>query len=362
MRSGLGLFWRVLLCKHSNRRARQKRPYFTIEHRGKRMVSTVWKRPNGRRSNGRQFSSRFRPRKAPAWQPAPVLPVPASLPDAPNDQRQSLRVPQDQVLATAGNLEVRLARDGEEISEAQRLRYQVFYEEMSARPTPEMAAARRDFDAFDDVCDCLLVIDRARTAGNRVVGTYRLLRHEVAEQNGGFYSADEYDLRPLLRHLGDDCRGLELGRSCVHADYRTRSCILLLWRGITAYCTQHGIGFMFGCASLPGTDPAALAAELSYLHHFHLAPPELRVCALPRRYAAMNRLSKEALSPRRVLFGLPPLVKGYLRLGAYIGDGAVVDHQFATTDVFIILPVARIARRYFSRLFPDDMLEQHPAT
>ncbi len=360
MRSGLGRFWRALLRKHSDRRAQQKRPYFTIEHRGKRMVSTVWKRPNGRRSNGRQFSSRFRPRAAPAWQATPELPVPARLPDAPNDHRQSLLVPQEQVLTTAGNLEVRLARDGEEIREAQRLRYQVFYEEMSARPTPEMAAAKRDFDAFDDVCDCLLVIDRARTAGNRVVGTYRLLRQEVAEQNGGFYSADEYDLRPLLRHLGDDCRGLELGRSCVHADYRTRSCILLLWRGITAYCTQHGIGFMFGCASLPGTDPAALAAELSYLHHFHLAPPELRVCALPRRYAAMNRMSKEALSPRRVLFGLPPLVKGYLRLGAYIGEGAVVDHQFATTDVFIILPVARIARRYFSRLFPDDALEQHP--
>jgi putative hemolysin len=252
------------------------------------------------------------------------------------------------VLARAGALEVRLARERSEVLESQRLRFQVFYREMAAKPTPEMAAERRDFDRYDDICDFLLALDMERPAGERVVGTYRLLRQQVAEANWGFYSADEYDLTPLLAHLNANCRGLELGRSCVAADYRTNATILLLWRGIAGYLARHRIGFMFGCASLPGTEPEALAPELSYLHHFHRAPPELRVQALASRYVEMARLAESEFSPRRVLAGLPPLVKGYLRLGAHIGDGAVVDYQFGTTDVFIILPVERITGRYFS--------------
>lgn len=264
-------------------------------------------------------------------------------------------------MASAGNLEVRLAHSAVELTEAQRLRYQVFYREMAARPSPEMAAAGRDFDRFDEICDCLLVCDRSRPAGRRVVGTYRLLRQEVAAAAGGFYSADEFDLRPLLARLSDDCRGLELGRSCVDAAYRNNATIQLLWRGITSYLVRHRIGYMFGCASLPGTDARALAPELSYLHHFHRAPPELRVEALPRRRAAVELLAPSELSPRRVLAGLPPLIKGYLRLGAYIGDGAVVDHQFATTDVFIILPVERLSRRYVSHFDRQGEIAKAPA-
>lgn len=264
-------------------------------------------------------------------------------------------------MASAGTLEVRLARNAVELTEAQRLRYQVFYREMAARPSPEMAAAGRDFDRFDEICDCLLVCDRTRPPGRRVVGTYRLLRQEVAEATGGFYSADEFDLTALLAQLSDGCRGLELGRSCVDAGYRNNATIQLLWRGITSYLVHHRIGYMFGCASLPGIDAQALAPELSYLHHFHRAPPELRVTALDHRRAAVELLAAEALSPRRVLAALPPLIKGYLRLGAYIGDGAVIDHQFATTDVFIILPVERLSQRYVSHFDPQGEIAKTPA-
>ena len=267
--------------------------------------------------------------------------------------------PTHDLLAEAGDLQVWLTTREADVVASQRLRYQVFYEEMAARPTAEMAASGLDIDAFDTICEFIIVVDNARDAGDRLVGTYRLLRQEVAARTGGFYSAGEYDLAPLLAELdGEMRRGLELGRSCVHADYRTKVCVQLLWRGIAVYLARARVTYMFGCASLPGTDPKMLAKELSYLHHHHLAPPELRVRALPERYEAMDRLPVDALSPARVLAKLPPLLKGDLRLGAHIGDGAVIDHQFATTDVFILLPVARIAERYFSHFDPADKIRR----
>ena len=245
-----------------------------------------------------------------------------------------------------GRFAVRVSRDPADIAAAQRLRYHVFYREMNALPTPANLAAQRDFDAFDPVCDHLLVYDRSRPAGGQVVGTYRLLRQAVAERHGGFYSAGEYDLAPLIERLGAGGGFLELGRACVHADYRTNACIQLLWRGIAAYIADPAITHMFGCANLPGIEPRKLAVPLSYLWHNHLAPPHLRVRAQPRRYVPMNLLPAAAIPLRAALQTLPPLIKGYLRVGAFIGDGAVVDRQFGTTDVFILLPVARIARKY----------------
>ena len=252
-------------------------------------------------------------------------------------------------LAASGTLEVRMAGEPDEIAAAQRLRYRVFYEEMSAVPSAAMRAARRDFDELDAYCDHLLVLDHARPAEEAVVGTYRLLRQEVAERAGGFYSAGEFDLSPLFAASGGT-RFLELGRSCVHPDYRNNGTIQLLWRGITIYTARHRLGFMFGCASLPGTDPERLSVPLSFLHHDFRAPEEIRVRALPERYVEMNRLPVEAIDRRAALRSLPPLIKGYLRLGCYIGDGAVIDYQFGTTDVFILLPVGRIGERYLTRL------------
>ena len=256
--------------------------------------------------------------------------------------------------ARNGSLDVRLASSEEEIAAAQALRYRIFYEEMAAKPDARMRRDRRDIDDYDAICDHLLVIDHDRAGGPQVVGTYRLLRQIVAQQHRGFYSAGEYDLSPLLTHtfqqkIGAGRQLLELGRSCVDPDYRNIATINLLWRGIASYLAQHHIGYMFGCASFAGTDPAAHAEALSYLYHEHLVPEDLYVRALPDRFEAMNRLVPDAFEAKDALRGLPPLIKGYLRLGCFVGDGAVIDDQFNTTDVFILLPVERITRRYSER-------------
>lgn len=246
------------------------------------------------------------------------------------------------VPVTAGSQVIRLAASADELDAAQALRYRVFYEEMGAKPDARMLATRRDFDRFDGHCDHLLVVDRERV-DNPVVGTYRFIRREHARALGSFYSASEYDIGKLANFPG---RVLELGRSCVDANYRNRATMQLLWRGVSEYVNAYGIDLMFGCASLHGTNPDELAVQLSYLFHYHLAPEELRASALPHLKVNMNILPKDAIDPKRALASLPPLLKGYLRVGGFIGDGAVVDHQFNTTDVCIIVKTDLIAERY----------------
>ncbi|MBI1244675.1 MAG: GNAT family N-acetyltransferase [Alphaproteobacteria bacterium] len=254
----------------------------------------------------------------------------------------------------SGNLEVRLARNAAEIDAAQALRYRVFFEELGATPSGQVHAARRDVDKFDAYCDHLLVLDHAMGEGpDAIVGTYRLLRRSVAEMHDGFYTATEFDITPILSMPGEL---LELGRSCVDAQHRTRPTMQLLWKGIAAYVFAHDIKAMFGCASLPGTDPAAHAAALSYLHYNHLAPPEVRARALPERHVPMNILpagaaghadAMQAFDARTVIAALPPLIKGYLRLGGFVGDGAVVDHEFNTIDVCILVVTDTVTDKYF---------------
>jgi L-ornithine Nalpha-acyltransferase len=245
----------------------------------------------------------------------------------------------------SGTLAVRLAEGPSEVAASQALRYRVFYEEMGAEPTPEMARARRDFDPFDEVADHLLVIDYARGAGPQsVIGTYRLIRRSAAQRIGRFYSAEEFDISPIVAYPGEI---LELGRSCVDVSARNRPIMQLLWRGIAAYVFYHQIDLMFGCASLPGTDPEALAAPLSYLYYHHLAPPALRPRALAARYVDMRRLPTNAIDPAKALAELPPLIKGYLRLGGFVGDGAVIDRQFNTTDVSIVVKTDLITDKYY---------------
>jgi putative hemolysin len=253
-----------------------------------------------------------------------------------------------------GSLEVRLARSAAEVRRAQRLRYRVFYEEMSASADAGAMLARRDIDTFDAYCDHLLVFDhaaRTRTGKPAIVATCRLLRQEIAERHSGFYSAGEFDIAGLMaRH--DSLRFLELGRSCVLAPYRNKRTVELLWHGIWTYVLQHDCGAMIGCASLEGTDPDMLALQLSFLHHFAHAPEPWRSRALPHRYVEMNRLRSNAIDPKAALRLLPPLIKGYLRLGAVFGEGAVIDRQFGTTDVLVILPVATINARYVAHFGP----------
>ncbi len=244
----------------------------------------------------------------------------------------------------ADRVSVRLAKNPAEIEAAQRLRYQVFYEEYKAVADPEAAATRMDVDEYDAVTDHLIVVDESLPQGpDQIVGTYRLLRRDVAEKHGRFYTSGEFDIQPLL---DSGAVLLELGRSCVLPPYRTRPVLQKLWQGIAHYVAEHNIGLMFGCASLHGTDPEALAAQLSYLYHYHLATPELCPRALDGQYVEMNRMAKDEINAKSVFVSLPPLIKGYMRLGASVGDGAVIDHQFNTVDVCIVMPTHLVTEKY----------------
>ena len=244
----------------------------------------------------------------------------------------------------SGNLGVRLAMDEAEVDAGQALRYRVFYQELGARGDVDTVRSQRDKDIYDTVADHLLVVDHALGEGpESVVGVYRLIQREGAKRIGHFYSSDEYDISPIEAIPGGI---LELGRSCVDTGYRNRSVMQLMWRGIAAYIRLHKIDLMFGCASLSGIDPDALAPELTYLYYNHLAPAAIRPRALPHRYVEMRRMQREEIDARAALTRLPPLIKGYLRLGGFVGDGAVIDPQFNTTDVAVIVQTDLVTDKY----------------
>lgn len=257
-------------------------------------------------------------------------------------------------LGRIGTMQVRLARNEDEIAAAQQIRYRVFHEELGALASEADARERRDADRFDEVCDHLLVIDTSLAGPEcqRIVGTYRLLRQECAAAAGGFYSSDEFELNSLVaRH--PNLRFLELGRSCVLPAYRSRRTIEVLWQGIWAYVNHYGIGSMVGCASFHGTVPAAHAQALSFLAQNCRADDEWQISAVEHRFHVMDLMPAEAINARAAFTAMPPLIKGYLRLGARIGDGCVVDQAFGTTDVFIILPVEAISSRYVNHYGSD---------
>lgn len=245
----------------------------------------------------------------------------------------------------AGSLEAFVARDGNDIRASQRLRYQVFVEEMGAKASPEMHAQKIDFDEFDDLCDHMLIVDNEKNG--KVVGTYRLLRRSKLPASRRFYTEGEYDISKALGHFKGEI--MELGRSCVDKDYRNRSTIQLLWRAIGEYTGVNNVKMLFGCASFPGSDHKLHAKQLAYLYHYHLAPEQFRPRTLDSLYVSMNLYKKEELNAKEILASLPPLIKGYLRLGGYIGDGAFEDIGYNTTDVCIILDTANITDKYLNR-------------
>lgn len=240
---------------------------------------------------------------------------------------------------------LRLAVDERDLLGAQRLRYQVFVEELGACGPMVDHAARLERDAFDPIFDHLILIDSRvpEDSLDRVVGAYRLLPCDRLGAGGRFYSEDEYDLAPL-RQTGRKL--LELGRTCVHPDHRGGAAMLILWNGLAEYVLERGIEVMFGPASFHGTDIAALAEPLSWLHHHHLAPDALRVSALAPGRAEMGLIAKDDLDRRRAFAGMPALIKAYLRLGGYVGDGAFVDHPFNTTDVCLLMDTTTMSARH----------------
>ena len=241
---------------------------------------------------------------------------------------------------------VKLAETEAERAGAQRLRYRVFVEEMGAHATPEEAAVRREWDDFDPFFDhqIQLSLDPAIADPlDRVVGVYRLMRSEVALAGPGFYGAGEYDLAPILR---SGRASVELGRSCVALGHRGGPAMHLLWNGLASYVLEREIELLFGVASFHGTDPAPLAEALSYLHYEHLAPPDLRVRAQEAHYLDMNLMPRAAIDAPRALQAIPPLIKAYLRLGGFVGDGAYRDRDFNTIDVCVVMDTTRMTERY----------------
>lgn len=254
-----------------------------------------------------------------------------------------------------GNLEVHLASKMTDVLKGMRLRYEVFYEEKSAKPNALGTLLRLDHDSYDRICDHLLVFDMTPPKKGiysqrsvHAVATYRILRDEVAQRSLGFYSQREFNLEPLLKSKSSRTRFMELGRSCVKKHYRTKRCIELLWQGLWQYAKNYQIDVMVGCASFEGTNITQHAQALSYLSHFASCPKEWYCKAHDNLYQPMNLLPKEKIDVAQALKQMPPLIKGYLRLGAFVGDGAVIDPAFGTTDVLIVLPVERIHPRYFA--------------
>ncbi len=264
----------------------------------------------------------------------------------------------EKVLGKAGNLEVRLVTSSFELRAAQRLRYQVFYQERSAKGKIMNFSFKRDSDHYDVFCDHLIVVDTSiRQAGLRgsrpkIIGTYRLLRQEMAQKAGGFYTQSEYNLDAVFKTHAHK-KFLELGRSCVLKPYRTKKTVELLWHGIWSYVLHHKIDVLFGCASLEGTNIETMRPQLQLLSQFGKAPDDWHARALDEHYVLMETSSVTPFNQKKAFSQLPPLLKGYLRLGAYIGDGAVIDHDFGTTDVLIILPVKNINPRYIHHYGED---------
>ena len=241
---------------------------------------------------------------------------------------------------------IKLADTEQERAGAQRLRYRVFVEEMGAAASPEETALRLEWDAFDPYFDHLVLVDRDPSIADpldRVVGVYRLMRDSAAAAGIGFYGAGEYDLGPII----DSGRAsVELGRSCVAREQRGGPAMHLLWNGLAEYVLDRGIEILFGVASFHGTDPAPLAEPLSYLHHHHLAPPDLRVRARSEHFLDMDRMPAADLEPTRALKAIPPLIKAYLRLGGFVGEGAWIDEDFNTIDVCVVMDTTRMTDRY----------------
>ena len=248
------------------------------------------------------------------------------------------------ITAPAG-LTLRLARDAQDLAAAQRLRYQVFVQELGAGGTMVDHQARLERDAYDEVFEHLLLIDETRPSSglDPVVGVYRLLTSDRMALTGRYYSEDEFDLAPLK---ATGRKLVELGRSCVHPDYRGGASMLLLWNGLADFVLERGIEVMFGAASFHGTDPAPLAPALSYLHHHHLAPEGLRVRAKGPNRQDMALMAPQTLHRAAAMELVPALIKAYLRLGGYVGDGAYIDHAFNTIDVCLVMDTEKMSARH----------------
>jgi len=240
---------------------------------------------------------------------------------------------------------LKLATSEDELFAAQRLRYRVFVEELGASGPTVDHKNQLETDDFDAIYDHLLLIDNRcdQDAPERVAGVYRLLRSDVARVHGGFYSAGEFDLGVLE---SSNRTLLELGRSCVGREYRGGMAMYLLWNALADYVIGHKIEVMFGVASYHGCNADAIAQSLSFLHQNHLAPIDSRVSARSPNHQTMELIATDEIDRKLAMSQTPALIKAYLRLGGFVGDGAFVDHNFNTIDVCLMMDTARMSERH----------------
>ena len=244
------------------------------------------------------------------------------------------------------NFIIKIADKKSELKKAQALRYSVFYKEKKAIPTISKKILRLDYDKVDKFADHLIVIDKNRKGiKNKIVGTYRLIRGDVAAHSGGFYTSSEFDLSKILNSYENN-KILELGRSCVHQDYRNGTIMNLLWKAIAEYVKLHDIKILLGCASFHGTDIMKYTNELSYLRNNFSLPDELLVKSLDTKiYPAYNEINSK-INDLRTFVKLPPLIKGYLRLGGRVSHDCFIDYKFNTIDLCVIVKTDNIDEKY----------------
>ena len=248
-----------------------------------------------------------------------------------------------------GNLILKLAETNSEIKSAQSLRYSVFYKEKNAKATLSKKMLRRDFDKVDRFADHLIIIDKKiGIFENKIIGTYRLIRGDLAIQYGGFYTSTEFDLSNILQIYKNN-EILELGRSCVHKKYRNGKIMNLLWRGIANYINLYDIKILLGCVSFPGTNVMHFSDELAYLKKNYLLQSELAVESLDNNIYPIHYSKNKNVSDIKLFVKLPPLIKGYLRVGGRVSKNCFVDHDFNTIDLCIVVQTSNIDKKYNKR-------------
>ncbi len=245
-------------------------------------------------------------------------------------------------MTIAPHFKLAFANGEADLRAAQRLRYDVFVNELGAAGPMVDHDNCYEVDQFDQNAHHLILRDLKRSADDQVVGVYRLMSSEQASATCGFVSAQEYDLAPLM---SSGRKLLELGRSCLHREYRGGAAMFHLWQGLAAHIAATKTEILFGVASFHGTNVAQLAQPLGYLHHNYIAPEPLRPIAKGQTSFAMDLMPVEKIDRVAAVAQVPALIKAYLRLGGMVGQGAFVDRQFNTTDVCMVVDVDRMTPR-----------------
>jgi L-ornithine Nalpha-acyltransferase len=245
-----------------------------------------------------------------------------------------------------GNYVIKLAETKSELKKAQALRYSIFYKEKKAKPSILKQMLGLDFDKVDKFADHLILVDKGNNAPkNPIIGTYRLIRGDVSANFGGFYTSSEFNLSNILNRYKHS-QVLELGRSCVHKDYRNGTAMNLLWKAIAEYVKLYDVKIILGCASFSGTNINKFSNELSYLQENFSLSDDLSVKSLDKNVYPDYKKTKNNVDNFRTFAKLPPLIKGYIRVGGKVSNSVYVDYNFNTIDLCVIIKIDNIDKKY----------------